>query len=321
MRIVRPAVAAALAASTVELLARSLSDRLPAPRVWHDPVAQLKVAQMEGLRREGAGAGVVFGGSSQVLEGVHPPTVAPELGRRAYNAALHRGFLPLTERWLLDEVLPRLRPRLVVLGVGVLDLTDNGIGQYEVVDRFEGALARRRDATARLRRTAIERSAVLRHGLAVRGSTVMLRDLRVGEYGEGLEFADATEYRLSDKKRAYIEDELLADYETGPKCIETLGRIVAGIRATGAAVVVVELPHTDELLPMLPGGQPRVDRARQELRRAVSELGVRLVDDLFAPAGREQRWFADCIHLNGAGMRMASEVLRDALADELEALS
>lgn len=318
MNVVRPAIAVAFAAGTAELVARSVSNRVPAPRVWHDPVAQLKVAQMDGLRRDGARGGVVFGGSSQVLEGVSPPVVAPSLGRRAYNAALHRGFLPLTERWLLEEVLPRLRPRLVVLGVGVLDLTDNGVGQYEVVDRFEAALARRRDVSSRLRRRAIDRSAIVRHVLAVRGSSVVLGDLRIGPFGEGLEFADATEYRLSEKKRAYIEDELLAGYETGPTCLSTLERIVAGIRGTGASVVVVELPHTDELLPMLPGGAAKVEAARHELRRVLTELDVRLIDDLAADPCRERRWFADCIHFNGRGMRMASEILRDALSGELE---
>jgi hypothetical protein len=319
MKLVGAAVTAAATVGVAEAVVRRLSERLPEARLWHDPVAQLKVGQMEARRRAGEVRGVVFAGSSQVLEGVLPSRVAPELGRRAYNAALHRGFLPLTERWLLDEVLPRLRPRLVVLGVGVLDLTDNGVGQYEVLERFEASAARRDDPRSRLRRLACERSALVRHGLPSRAPTVVLRDLRIGPEGEGLEFADATEYRLSEKKRDYIEGELLADYDTGPKCLSALGRIVDGIRAQGAAVVVVELSHTDELLPMLPGGAARVDRARRELRRVLGELEVRLVDDLAGT--KDHEWYADCIHFNGAGMQMASDVLRGALAGELEQLS
>ena len=315
----RPVAVAALASVGVaEVVARQLSDRWPEVRLWHDPVAQLKVAQMEARRRDGQVGGVVFGGSSQILEGVLPSRAAPDLGRRAYNAALHRGFLPLTERWLLEEVLPRLRPRLVVLGVGVLDLTDNGVGQYEVLDRFEASLARRTDPKSRLLRQVATRLALARHGMPSSSPKVTLRDLQIGPEGEGLEFAHATEYRLSEKKRDYIEGELLADYETGPKCLDALARIIAGIRRRGAAVVVVELPHTDELLPMLPGGEERVVRARLELRRCLGDLDVRLIEDLGLT--KDHQWYADCIHFNGAGMRMASDVLREALADELARL-
>jgi hypothetical protein len=300
-----------------EATARALSPRLPAVRLWHDPVAQLKVEQMERRRRRGATGGVVFAGSSQVLEGVRPSVAAPGLGLRAYNAALHRGFLPLTERWLLEEVLPRLAPRLVVLGIGVLDLTDNGVGQYEVVDRFEAAIARRSDRAAVLRHRLLRESALLRHGLATTGSAkVVLADLRIGPEGEGLEFAAATEYRLSEKKRAYIEDELLADYRTGPRCLSALERIVAGVLATGSRLVLVQLPHTEELLPMLPGGPERVATARSELAALAERCGVRLVDDLVSMSA-EQRLFADCIHLNGAGMAAASARLAEALREEL----
>jgi lysophospholipase L1-like esterase len=297
-----------------EAALRQRSSRLPQLRLWHDAVAQLKVAQMDDRRRRGETGGVVFAGSSQVLEGLDPRRAAPDWGRGAYNAALHRGFLPLTEPWLLQEVIPRLRPRLVVLGVGVIDLTDNGTAQHEVLQRFESSPARKRGAVARWRRL-VGRSAVLRHGLARLGPTVVLDTLRVGPDGEGREFADATEYRLSDKKRAYIEHELLAGYHTGPACQATLRRILDGIVGAGAAVVVVELPHTDELLEMLPGGAAAVEAARSQLRQVVAEAGVPFVDDLALMD--DHLWFADCIHLNGAGMREASRRLAVALEPEL----
>jgi hypothetical protein len=284
-------------------------------RLWHDAVAQLKVQHMDERRATGDTGGVVFAGSSQILEGVRPSLAAPGFGRRAYNAALHRGFLPLTERWLLEEVLPRLEPQLVVLGLSVLDLTDHGVAQYEVVDRYDAALAKRPGRRAGVQRAVLGRSRLARRLAGRFGPSVDLADLSIGPEGEGLEFANATEYRLSDKKRAFIEDELLADYGTGPKCLGAVRRILRAVRASGAAVIVVGMPHTDELHPMLPGGAAAVEDARSSLCTVLDDEGVRIVEELLLM--REHRWFADCIHFNGAGMHEGSRRLARAIESEL----
>ena len=294
--------------------ARRLASARPEARLWHDPVLQLKAVQLQARRDAGATGGVVFAGSSQVLEGVAPSLAAPGAGLRAYNAAVHRGFLPLTERWLLDVVLPLVEPALVVLGLGILDLNDNGVAQYEVVERFEAAPARRRGPVATARRTLHERSELARRLLARRGPSVVLRDVRVGPDGEGLEFATATEYRLSEKKRAYVEDELLGDYEFGPRTVAALDRVVTGVRATGSELALVEMPVTEELVPMLPRGEADLRAVRQVLRREADRHRVRLVTEVAEVTDR--RWFADCVHHHGAGMAHVSQLLAGALAGE-----
>lgn len=298
----------------MSVVARLTSARAEA-LLWHDPVLQLKEVQLRARRAQGATGGVLFAGSSQVLEGVAPSLAAPGLGLRAYNAAVHRGFLPLTERWLLDVVLPIVEPRLVVLGLGVLDLNDNGVAQHEVVERFELARARRAGRVAAARRALHGRSALVRHRLVGRGPSVVLRDVRVGSDGEGLEFAAATEYRLSEKKRAYIEGELLGDYEFGPRTVAALDRVVAGIRAAGSDLVLVEMPVTNELVPMLPRGEADLRAARQVLQREAARHDVRLVTEVGEVT--DHRWFADCVHFHGVGMAHVSNVLAGALAGEL----
>lgn len=291
----------------------------PAPRVWHDGVVQVKAGQMRERRRAGATGGVVFAGSSQVLEGVAPRLAAPGLGLRAYNAGVHRGFLPLTERWLLDVVVPALQPRVVVLGLSVLDLNDNGTAQYEVLERFESALARRRDGVARVQRSLLERWPRL-HPLVGRSlSTVVLADVEVGSDGEGLEFADAFEYRLSDTKRRYVEEELLGRFTTGPRTTGSLERVVAGVRRTGAELVLVEMPVTDELVMMLPGGADDAAAARRVLRAEADRHGTRLVESLRTVT--DHAWFADCVHLSGAGMCHVSLMLERELAAERALIS
>ena len=305
-------------AGAAEGAARALSPRLPEERIWHDGVAQVKARQIRERRARRATGGVVFAGSSQMLDAVHPPTTAPELGRRAYNAALHRGFLPLTERWLLEEVLPKLRPRLVVLGLSILDMNDNNRAQHEQLGRYLASTAQRGTLKSKLRRGLHTQSAFVRHALA-RGPKVTLRTERVGPDGEGTEFLHATEYRLSDKKRNYIVEELLADYSTGDETLDRIDRVICGVRATGAEMVVVEMPVTDEIVELCPHGRADLDGVKAALRQEAARHDVRLVTEVGELTDR--RWFADCVHVHGRGMAHVSRTLRAALTDELRALA
>lgn len=312
------ALAGAATLVGAETVVRAVAHRLPEERIWHDGVTQVKHRQMRMRRAVGGTGGVVFAGSSQMLDGVHPPTAAPALGTRAYNAALHRGFLPLTERWLADVVLPTLEPRLVVLGLSVLDLNDNNTAQHQQLRQFQRSTARREGWRPLLRRAAHERSAVVRHFVG-RDPKVLLRDERVGPDGEGTEFLRATGYRLSDRKRDYIIDELLGDYTTGAPTMDQLHRVVTAVRSAGADVVLVEMPVTDEINALLPHGVADREQASAALCEAAARQDVRLVSDLRALADR--KWFADCVHFLGVGMTRASALLRDALTEELEALA
>jgi hypothetical protein len=152
-----------------------------------------------------------------------------------------------------------------------------------------------------------------------RGPKVTLREERVGPDGEGTEFLHATEYRLSDKKREYIENELLADYATGSETLDRIEHIVRGVRDTGAEMILMEMPVTDEIVELCPHGRADLDGVQEALRREAARHDVRLISEVGALTDRT--WFADCVHFHGAGMEQASRTLRKALTDELGALA
>lgn len=303
--------ATALGLVAAELTARLTDDRLPQARIWHDPVAQVKHRALIRRRARGLTGGTVFAGSSQVLEGIRPSLAAPASGPCVYNAALHRSFLPLTEPWLQDVVLPLARPHLVVLGLSVLDLNDNGVAQHEVVRRFERSVARRQGLMAACVRTTHQRSAAARVALGGVLPSFQPRSIRIGPEGEGTEFADAVEYRLSERKRAYIEQDLIAEYHFGDETAVRLRRVVSAIREAGSEVVFLEMPVTDELVRMLPSGDRTIEATRNTLRERSRELAVRLIEDLRVM--EDHRWFADCVHFNGRGMTEASHLVAEAL--------
>jgi lysophospholipase L1-like esterase len=91
---------------------------------------------------------------------------------------------------------------------------------------------------------------------------------------------------------------------------------VAAVRATGAEVVIAEMPCTEEFVLMYPRAYDDLAESRRLLRSLADDLGVEF---LSAPDDLPQRWFADCVHLNGTGMREWSADVGALLAERLAA--
>ena len=290
----------ALGAAALEVVARVLERRMPAYRYWHDQLTTGKWHQLRALRREPP-VDVVLAGSSQMLMALDP-TAMPF---RCYNAALYRAVPTVMAEWLAELVLPALRPRLVVWGVSILDLNDNGSFHSGVYERFSASPARR----GGLRRWLLAHSAfarrwrvLLRRGplpSADEPTSAKPLSALLGPMGQGLEYVGFTEYRLSDDKREFIETQIVDGFAMGGAQVAALRSGVASVRSAGADVVLVEMPCTDEFVEMYPNGAADLAGSRALLRSVAADLGVAFVE---APEELPQRWFADCVHLNGVGM-------------------
>jgi hypothetical protein len=142
--IVSIAVAVALMFGA-ELVVRAAASRLPEPLVWNDHEVQNKVARMDALGRQVAGASAVFVGSSSMNAAADPiltDRLIEARTRPAFNAALNGADLRSLEFWVTRVVLPKLRPQVVVLGTTSLELNDRGITQtdfFRKLKRSEGA--------------------------------------------------------------------------------------------------------------------------------------------------------------------------------------
>lgn len=297
--------------AAAEAAARLRERRLPAYRYWHDQLTTGKWHQLRALRREPP-VDVVLAGSSQMLMALDP-TAMPF---RCYNAAFYRAVPTVMTEWLRDEVLPALRPRLVVWGVSILDLNDNGPFHAGIHAKYLASPARRPG----LKRWLLTHSALVRRrkGLLRTDDPTSAKplDSLLGPMGKGLEYVAYDSYRLSDDKREFIQTQIVASFAMGGRQVEALREGARVVRAAGARLLLVEVPCTEEFVAMYPNGAADLAEARRLMDAVADEIGVPFVkssDDL------PERWFADCVHLNGVGMREWTEGIAPLLRETLEA--
>ena len=112
-----------------ELAVRAVSSKLQPPLLWVNREAQNKAVAMDALRRSKGGASVVFVGSSMTNAAADPALATRLLGvkRPAFNAALDGADLRALEFWTLRVVVPKLRPRAVVIGVSSREFNETVI--------------------------------------------------------------------------------------------------------------------------------------------------------------------------------------------------
>jgi hypothetical protein len=273
---------------------------------------QLKVEQMDGLAAAG-GADVVFMGSSIVNAGIDPVLFAELSGTVAYNASLNATSPRLLEVWAGEIVLPRLHPELVVIGLSSRELNDHGISQTEQYERYTESIGRafeidQPSLSQRIDRAASKVSALVRLRADIRRPFSVFNQLR-GTATQSLVLTDqgavtrlrGMEYHIGDVFRERTEGQDLVDYQIGGAEIEALSRLIDDIRATGAAVVLVDMPVMEaDYIPMHPNGQADFDAYQAALQQFALDHDVQLASPTNDPWPASH--FADPLHLNQTGV-------------------
>jgi hypothetical protein len=309
----------ALAVAVVVFLAaegaaRVLEPRLGEPVLWGDLETQWKVEQMDHLASEG-GADVVFFGSSIVNAGLDPELYAERSppGTVVYNAALNATSPHLLELWATEIVLPRLQPQLVIIGLSSRELNDNGISQAEQYGRYVGSIGRafeidQPNVPQRLDRALSEMSVLMRLRSELRRPFSVFNQLR-GTTVQNLQLTDqgavtrlrTIEYHIADVFRERTVDKDLVDYEIGGLEVGALSRLIDAIRATGADVLLVDMPVVEaDYAPMHPNGQTDLDEYRAVLADFAADRAVPLTTPGNNPWPSGD--FADPLHLNQSGV-------------------
>lgn len=315
------AVPIALAGATLvgvaaEFGARLAERRLPDYPWWHD---RLTTGKWHQLRSLDGPVDVLLAGSSQMLTALDPLALVSS-PRHCYNAALYRGVPTVMAEWLELVVLPRTRPRVVVWGVSILDLNDNGTFHSGVYERFSASAAHPARGPSRLK----PRLALARRAPMLRRPRALLRTMRMpdphegkplsqllGPMGKGLEYVRFDSYRLTPQKAAFVREEITTDFAMGGRQADALRAGAAAVRRSGADLVLLEMPATDEFYEMYPRQHEDLRDARALLEAMAAELGVPFVpvqDDL------PEEWFTDCVHLNGVGMNAWTQDAAERLA-------
>jgi hypothetical protein len=223
---------------------------------------------MNALQRAGIRSDVAFVGTSLVRRGIDANEVerlTPGV-KWAHNVALPGAQTPIVERWMLEEVIPRLHPRQVVWGVSSLDF--NSGRPDHPIDDYNGARATEQGAYADLDRV-LQSSALSEHRDALRDpltleraaeghatthdSGLPLKDRAIWKLG----YAKATPARIQRAKANHLHTlrtKQLVNFTVGKREHDAFVATITAMRRQGIDVVVVIMPVTSVYIGAHPGG-------------------------------------------------------------------
>jgi hypothetical protein len=304
----------------LELGIRLLASHLPEPLVWHSYETQRKVHQMDELAKKG-GADIVFVGSSMMDTGLEPNTIQARLGGRtvAYNASLASSIPRMTELWALDVVLPRLHPKVLVLGVDSFDLADTPSNRTVFYDAFvrsaggRGAIGRD-GVLQKTDRWLSDRLALWNHRFELRDPKAVVKAVFGRPPAQDREAAalEANGRQTLGQDQQFVDRAGLdtSHWALGTKDSAAIDRLIARAESRGTKVVLVDLPVTNEFVARHPHGQADYDTFRTALQAQAHRDGAELIlmDSL-----RDESLFGDELHLNRRGAQVFSTELAHSL--------
>lgn len=300
------AVVILLVMAAAELGVRAIDSKLPEPLEWPSVEAQLKVHQMDALAKQG-GADVVFVGSSVVNAGIDPAVFESAVGHgRAYNAALSAGVPLLIEPWTINTVLPRLHPKLLLIGVSSFDFYDHPASDAffrAFADSSAGRRALGDDGLLdRIDRWMSDRSELWAHRLDIRDPRTLLDAVRGDDPHQVPEFGPIE----ADGRASYPQTSLppsdpraqgppIDGWTLGTRNPDALKRMIEAARHQGVAVALVDMPITQRYVDRHPHGQADYERFLDALRALATDEGVPLFE---FDGRRDPATFVDVVHLS-----------------------
>jgi hypothetical protein len=286
------------------------------PNIWFDPVLEAKVRQVRRLARRRYRPAVLVVGHSIVFDWFDPGVFASSdpRGRKAYNAGVNLIVWDVTEDWL-TFLLSVWSPEVIVLGLSTMDLNANGAEHRTIVAKHKATLAgqfhglvpswRRTLTAARVLNPSRRRFwQLLKRGRASLPDAAKL----IGPLGADLHKI-GRRYAMNDGFARAFRERWLVDFAIGDDPVSSTRRLLRTAAASGARVVLVEAPYTDDMLRLFPDGDGEESQrlAHQTLRRLCDDEGVRLLEP---PRGMlPDELFADPIHLNDRGTRVMTQWL------------
>jgi hypothetical protein len=302
----------ALVVLATAVVVRVLSSTLPG--IWFDPVLDAKTRQVRRLARRRYRPQVLVAGHSIVFDWFDPEVFkeSDPRARDGYNAGVNLIVWDITQDWL-SFLLSVWTPEVVVLGLTPMDLNSGGTEQPKMVSKHKETLAgryagrppwwRRALMSARAldpRRRQFWR--LLKHGPASLPDAAKL----IGPLGSDLHKI-GRQYGMNEGFARAFRERWIADFEIGDGPVATARRLIRTAASTGARVVVVNAPYTDDLVDLFPDGEGARRLGREVLADLCAEEGARLLEPPRTMLPDEL--FADPIHLNDRGTRVMTQWL------------
>jgi hypothetical protein len=304
-----------------ELFTRLIASHLQTPLAWNDYEVQRKVQQIDTLSHQG-GASVVYLGSSVVDFAVEPSVVDQQIGHHvvSYNAGLLAAVPVQTAQWAETVVLPKLHPKVIVLGLISYDFEKSNAGRYgtdslylgspgarqvmgtddpiQAVDRWLGSVSSLWAHKFQLRDPAAVVHAVEGDPAPVDPAASGVAPLGQQTLGLNLHWVGS---------RANID---VKHWTLGTRDADAVDGLIAYAQARHIKVVLVDMPVTKNFVAQMPQGQASYDMFNAKVK-AIGRTSGSVV--LSYESVSNHALFRDNAHLNAAGAKLLSVRLGLAL--------
>lgn len=310
-----PLIVAVALLALIDVSVRAAVPRAASFNAWNDWQATHKVEAIDALARRG-GSPLVLMGSSMMDYAVDPAALSKQLGlqRPAFNASLNGAEARLMDFWLLNVVVPRLRPRFVVIGVSSRELNDLGRGTREAFEAVRNSYGGRTVAddlspTQRILEVGERVSGIVRYRALLRVPSRLVN-------AEPLEAALAvsalgapTHPRRLDTYRTLPP--ISGGFAVGGSAMRALEHLVERLKSSKIRVLLVEMPISPDGYARHPNGMADYRSFQQTIAQFVATTGTSFAD-LLTPFPTTE-WFGDTLHLNRRGRERFTQLLAGTL--------
>lgn len=313
-----------------EITVRVIEPRLPEPADWFSPEAARLVREMNDARAHDIRSDLLVTGSSQAGRDLVPAVLRGAVGGGpVHSVALAKGGQTLVmRRWLLEEAVPRLRPRSVVWGVSSLDF--NQARREESIGRYDTVRATRPGFFGAADRLLAHLSALARHRAALREPLTALHALTGEEHDDALVdrrppraitftvgntrmLTGARRARMLAEEPAQTRNGPLRNFSVGSREIDAFRTTLSSLKALGINVHVVIMPVQQGYIAAHPRGAVDYERWRRAVTSAAQDEGVPISDHT-SDFGADD--FLDFEHLNPAAARTFSRTIASEVRSE-----
>jgi len=298
-----------------EGVTRVIENRLPEPADWFSPASARLVREMDQLQEQNLRSSITIVGSSMSGRDLVPSAIARALGDTSKIAANATppsrateaqtadaqiknvsvgggGQTTVVERWLLEEVVPRIHPQRVIWGVSSLDF--NAARRASTIERYNNARQTRVGALADADQSLASFSALAKNRAALRDPYDMLKvitgaDLsnrlpdrsqpRAASFDLGYKpLPPAKLKKMQLREIAYARDVQLRGYSLGREELVAFRRTLRRLKALNTEAAVVLMPVTQGYIDAHPRGARDFNAWRTRITAVAESEGVAVLD-------------------------------------------
>lgn len=316
-----PLIIAVVFLSLVDVSVRAAVPRAASFNAWNDWQATHKVEAIDALARRG-GSPLVLMGSSMMDYAVDPGALSKLLGlqRPAFNASLNGAEARLMDFWLLNVVVPRLRPQVVVIGVSSRELNDLGRGTREAFEAVRNSYGGRTAATdlsptERILEVGERVSGIVRYRTLLRAPSRLFKAEPLEEGLAVTVLGAPTHPRRLDTYRTLPP--ISGGFAVGGSALGALKHLIERLKSSKIRVLLVEMPISPDGYARHPNGMADYRSFQQAVGQFVATTGTSFAD-MLSPFPTTE-WFGDTLHVNKRGRERFTQLLAGTLGAFIQA--